>query len=481
MAGPSSVSSKSSSTSTSNTSKSAESKSKSDSSSQTKSNDDASSSTTADKLASSDTSADSIKNKPTTEEKLSGVGSLDAAVRGASSTAKDAANDDSNTKVGGKVDKKVDTNKTDSKANEDSGSDTDTNIAPIASGAGRAVRGELSNPALKASGAYEAYKDLGADQLAGPDDIRLKQLKRGVDASNNEFKNIVESADVPDSKTYGRAKGPGSIFAKMNQQDLKIGGLDDLSATRIDVTVTKPGMVDVYGAQSQAAATVGDDLSLNKDFIKNPTRAGYSGRLHSNLTDASGLTHELQVGTKDLSAFIDKGLATKGGDTISVHDALYKSDVYGIPADKALKKDYANLMQDITKANKAGQEMADVADLNQRVTKFYSEVESILPEKLNTAPEPTLSSRAQLGNKLNKGFGALGVVGGGLQTYSGVSTLANGGDKVEGVADVVAGNAGIVSGGAMMVGRLGLGMLAPEMAMLKKASLVQSKQARVLR
>ncbi|MEL6186349.1 MAG: hypothetical protein AAFU79_17125 [Myxococcota bacterium] len=64
----------------------------------------------------------------------------------------------------------------------------------------------------------------------------------------------------------------------------------------------------------------------------------------------------------------------------------------------------------------------------------------------------TLPARAAV-----ESFGVLGVVGGGLQAANGVSTLANGGDKVEGVADVGAGTVGVVSGAAMVGGRLALG------------------------
>jgi len=80
--------------------------------------------------------------------------------------------------------------------------------------------------------------------------------------------------------------------------------------------------------QAKVSKVVGDDLQLNKNFIERPKRAGYTGRLHSNLVEPNGLTHELQIGMKDLSNFIDHQLTTTGGDKITVHDTFdYNSGV----------------------------------------------------------------------------------------------------------------------------------------------------------
>ena len=278
-----------------------------------------------------------------------------------------------------------------------------------------------------------------------------------MEPKNEAFEAKIGAAEVRGAGVNARVKTEFSTYSKVQGQDLTLGQLDDLSAARIDVDVTKPDMADVYDAQAKVSKSVGDDLQLNKNFIEKPTRAGYSGRLHSNLVEPNGLTHELQIGTKDLSKFIDHQLSTTGGDKITVHDALYKSETYGVPVDKSLQKEYSGLMKTITRTNKAGQEVVDVTSLSQRVDNFYSNVENSLPEKLNSPTDPVLSPRAKVGNMVGKGFGALGAAGGGLQAHNGVDALVNGGDKIEGVADVGAGTSGVVSGVALMTGRVAIG------------------------
>lgn len=342
------------------------------------------------------------------------------------------------------------------------GQDDFVNLNPLAGPAAMAGRREFNGIPLTQDGAYKAYKGLSADDLAGPDDIRLRQLNRAVAKENvavvRKLSDAAEASGV-DAKVYGRAKTPFSTFGKLREGGTPhIGDIKDLSGARIDIDPSQPGYKEFYRAQEAAQETVGDGLKLKQDYIAKPNKWGYTGRIHSTVKGADGLTHEVQVGSRDLSRFIDDKLTTAGGDKISLHDATgYKGKIHGVELPPHLEKEYAPLMKRITDANAAGKKVSDVPELQRDIQNYRRAVEEALPPKLKQPPAPKLSTAARAGNVATKGFGVLGVVGGGLQAANGVSTLANGGDKVEGVADVGAGTVGVVSGAAMVGGRLALG------------------------
>jgi hypothetical protein len=342
---------------------------------------------------------------------------------------------------------------------KDKPSVTDAN--PLAAPAGMAARREFNGAPLRTSDAYDAYKNMTADSFAGPDDIRLRQLNRAATAENvglvRRLDQAVQGAGV-EADVYGRAKTPFSTFGKLREADgVRIDDIKDLSGARVDITPRAPGFQEYYRAQDAAQGAI-PELQLKKDYIQKPNPWGYTGRIHHTAEAASGMTHEVQVGSKDLSQFIDKKVTTAGGDKIGVHDATgYKGQIYGARVPPHLEGRYTELMGRITEANKAGKAVADVPELQRDLNQFYKAVEEALPAKLNGPPAPELSRTAKAGNIAGKGLGVLGVAGGGLQVANGVSTIANGGDKVEGGADIVAGGGSMVSGGAMIAGRMALG------------------------
>ena len=340
--------------------------------------------------------------------------------------------------------------------------DNFVNLNPLAGPAAMASRREFNGIPLRTSDAYKAYQNLTADDLAGPDDIRLRQLNKAVSRENaTVVRQLTDAADGAgvDAKVYGRAKTPFSTFGKLREKPgVTIGNIKDLSGARIDIDPTKADFAEYYKAQDAAQDALGDGLKLKQDYIKKPNPWGYTGRIHSTVKGTAGLTHEIQVGSADLSDFIDGKLKTSGGDKIALHDVTdYKGKIHGVSLPKNLEDQYAPLMKRITEANAAGKKVADVPELQRDIANYRKAVEEALPPKLKKPPAPELSRTARIGNVATKGFGVLGVAGGALQTANGVSTLANGGDKVEGVADIGAGTTGVVSGAAMIGGRLALG------------------------
>jgi len=325
-----------------------------------------------------------------------------------------------------------------------------------------AARREFNSAPLRSRDAFKAYKDLTADSFAGPDDIRLRQMSRQAQRQNVDLvRNLSKQAKangVDDVMIYGRAKTPFSTFGKLREAPgTTVGSIKDLSGARIDVNPNKPNFQQYYKAQGAAEDLLGDSMKLKQDYIKKPNGWGYTGRIHHHIKGGNGLTHELQIGSRDLSGFIDKKLTTAGGDAIKLHDATgYKGELYGVKVPKHMQGQYTALMDDITTANKAGKAVGDVPELQARLNNFYKAAGEALPENLNKPPPADLSKTAKTGGKIAKGLGALGVVGGGFQVADGVNQLQKG-KIVEGGADVTAGAGSMVAGGAMMAGRVALG------------------------
>ncbi len=321
------------------------------------------------------------------------------------------------------------------------------------------VRREFNHAPFSAENAYQAYRGLTADDFAGPTDMRLSQLERATRTENFALKQNLNSAFPEQSITVdGRAKTPTSTFGKLREADgVRIGDINDLSGLRVDVDPLNPDFADVYDAQSRVQNRLGDGLNIKQDYIQQPNRWGYTGRVHSTLTSPNGLTHEVQVGTKDISRFIETDLRNSSGQRISLHDATgYKGQIYGVDLPDSMQSRYTELMGNIKQTNALGETVSSTPQLHDDIDQFRHSVEEALPDRI-TAPEPNLSTRARIGNLAGQSMGVLGMVGGGFQTANGVQTLASGGDRVEGAADVTAGTTGIVSGGALMTGRIALG------------------------
>jgi hypothetical protein len=257
---------------------------------------------------------------------------------------------------------------------------------------------------------------------------------------------------------YGRAKDPFSIYGKLREAPgTQLRSIKDLSGIRMDLDPTKPGFSQYYKAQNSAEDLFGNSMQLKQNYIKKPNAWGYTGRIHNHISSPTGLTHELQIGSKDLSKFIDKKLVTPGGHTIKLHDATgYKGQIYGVKIPKHLEGQYTQLMGKITDANRSGKTLSQVPKLQAQVDDFYRQVQSGLPNKLGAPPAPTISKAARVKNFAGKGMGVLGVVGGGFQIAGGIDELKQG-KTVEGGADIAAGTGGIVSGAAMIGGRVALG------------------------
>ena len=270
------------------------------------------------------------------------------------------------------------------------------------------------------------------------------------------------SADVAVS---GRAKTPFSTFGKLREDSpvgstspSTIGDIKDLSGVRVDVIPTNPDFADLYRANDDVSNVLGPDLALKQDYIAQPNSWGYTGRIHSLLSEPGGLTHEVQVGTPDITRFIDGKLTTPRGDEIALHDVTgYKGEIYGTSIPSELQDQYSQQLSQITETNRAGQSIADVPAVQSDVNRYVNAVKATLPDTLATPPQAELSTRARVGNAAGRALGPLEIVGGGFQAVNGVQDWRSGGDRVEAGVDVVSGTSSVVSGVAITTGRIALG------------------------
>lgn len=328
---------------------------------------------------------------------------------------------------------------------------------------GHVVRGEMHGAPLKASAAIDAYKGMTAADFAGTDDLRLKQISRVAGHENGamvqEMKTALARNGITDVDVYGRAKTPQSMFGKLVETDgMTVGQIKDLSGLRIDTH--QAGVDEIQRVRGAVTETFGDALTHKKDYVAHPNppeKGGYAGRVHDLVDGTAVPEHELQVGHKDSSRFIDGKVRNASGEARSLHDLTgFKGELHGVKVPPELQGEYMALMKDISRNNAAGGTLADSPDLAARVAKFRTEVQAQLPAKFAAPPDPKLAGAARLRNAAARGLGVVGVAGGGLQYYNGLEEL-RAGKTPEGMADVGGGVTNMAAGGAMIAGRVALG------------------------
>lgn len=119
--------------------------------------------------------------------------------------------------------------------------------------------------------------------------------------------------------------------------------------------------------------------SAVKDYNKKPNPWGYTGRVHMFEMGGAEIVSEIQVGSKDLSAFIEKKFSMRDGSLIELHDLTgYKGQLYGkaIPGD--LQSDYTRLIRKITDVNRGGSNLAGVPQVQAEVDAYFGRVQRFL-------------------------------------------------------------------------------------------------------
>lgn len=335
-------------------------------------------------------------------------------------------------------------------------------LAPLSPAAGMAARGEFRGAPLRPGDALRSYSGFGAEDFVGPDDIRLRQIHKVAGTENAALQSAMREAlaarGIDGVKVYGRAKSVESLYGKLLEKPGEtIGNIKDISGTRADILVNRPGYAQHYQVQEAMQGGLGEGYELGKNYIKKPNPWGYTGRMHDFYKGQNVPVHEIQIGSSDLSQFIDWQAANATGQKRSIHDLTgYKGDLYGTKLSPTLEQQYPRLMREIAENDATGHTVAQNPELQAKVDGFKGQVQEGLPSEFLPKPEAPVSRWTQLKRLAGKGLGALGVLGGGLQAWAGAKEL-QGGKTAEGVADVSGGLANVASGGAMLLGRAALG------------------------
>lgn len=341
-------------------------------------------------------------------------------------------------------------------------SDAGEAATPLTPAAGMAARGEFRGAPLRHGDALRAYADFGAGDFVGSDDMRLKQITRVAARENralqNSMANILNMEDVSDFKVGGRAKSPASLYGKLLEKPGEtIGNIKDISGTRVDIHANQPGFAQHYRVQEALQTGLGEEYSLGKNYIDHPNPWGYTGRLHDFYKGRNVPTHEVQIGSADLSEFIDWKVINAGGEARSVHDMTgYKGELYGTKIAPELEAEYPHLMRGIAANDGAGQSVAQNPELQTKISNFRAAVKEGLPPQFPKVSPAKLSQWTLLKRLAGRGLGGLGLIGGGMQAWQGASELQHG-EAVAGIADVGGGLANVGAGGAMLLGRAALG------------------------
>lgn len=123
-------------------------------------------------------------------------------------------------------------------------------LNPLVGPTGMAARREFNGIPFRSKDAYQAYKGMTADSLAGPDDIRLRQLKNSLQIVNDSHTSQLREVPGIDGQVGGRAKTPFSTFGKLRETpDTTIGQIKDLSGLRVNLNPSQPDFQEYYKTQ----------------------------------------------------------------------------------------------------------------------------------------------------------------------------------------------------------------------------------------
>jgi len=249
-----------------------------------------------------------------------------------------------------------------------------------------APRGEALKNVLvdeEAAGGLQSYKNLTAKDFSSASDPRLEQIRRIADRDNREVAEALRVAlakrGIENVEIQQRTKSAASILGKLQETPGQtIGGVKDLSGIRINIkNVNQPG----FKQHDEIMAAIKEVIQTNKikDYNQTPNEWGYTGRVHAFTESQRGVSSEIQVGSRELSQFIEAKFMTNSGKLVEVHDLTgYKGYLYGKPLPQDLQTRYTQLIGEIGRANGAGKNAAEVPELKAGIQAFQRDVQAFL-------------------------------------------------------------------------------------------------------
>lgn len=231
----------------------------------------------------------------------------------------------------------------------------------------------------------ERYKELRATDFSGVDDPRLHEIAEVARLENGEvatrIRGALEKAGVQDVEIQFRAKSLHSILGKLQETPgMQIKDIKDLSGVRINIA----RMREANFAQYEKIKIViqqefGIPDAAVKDYNQKPNPWGYTGRIHLFELGEADVFSEIQVGSKDLSNFIEKRFPLRNGKVIELHDLTgYKGQLYGKELPQDLQAEYTRLIGRITMVNASGNDLASAPEVSAEVDAYFTRVQAVL-------------------------------------------------------------------------------------------------------
>lgn len=332
------------------------------------------------------------------------------------------------------------------------------------------VRGELDKLHWGVHEVRRAYQNFRLHDFIGPDDLRLAHLHKSAESYGKSVIRTIRSAlkeeSLESAKVYGRAKSPLSIFLKLVKNEHKfledgirrlyqLGDIFDFYAIRIDLDVTRPNFEDYYRIKSKVEELFPHFKIEPRNYLVADSDSGYRGRLHLILRDLkkNGFGLEIQIGSKDMSSICDMKVTNASGQTISLHDASYKSKLLGINFLKELREREIALMRELTAWNGLGKKLSESFDLQGKLEAFRKMVENALPSHFPKTPPFKLSDFNKLLRWMGKIPGPLSFIEGITEVNEGTSEFFQL-PSFSSLTKVGVGTMNFLSGAAIMTGQV---------------------------
>jgi len=231
----------------------------------------------------------------------------------------------------------------------------------------------------------DRHGELTAADFTGIDDPRLREIGATASQENEEvaqrLQEALERAGVKDIEVQFRGKSLKSILGKLQETPgMKIKDIKDLSGIRVNITQLSETNFAQY---NQIKTVIQDEFGIPdaaiKDYNAKPNPWGYTGRIHLFDPGGAGVYSEIQVGSKDLSAFIEKKFKLPNGSTMELHDLTgYKGQLYGKAIPAELQTEYTRLIKRVTDVNKAGSNLAQAPGAQAEVDAYFAKVQAFL-------------------------------------------------------------------------------------------------------
>lgn len=230
----------------------------------------------------------------------------------------------------------------------------------------------------------QPYKDHTAKDFTSAQDPKLLAIREIADHDNRQVAEALRAAfearGIKNVEIQQRTKSAASILGKLTEKEnVKLSDIKDLSGIRINIKdVNQPG----FKQHDEIVAVIKEVVQASKvkDYNKVPNEWGYTGRVHVFTESARGVSSEIQVGSRELSQFIEtKFTMPNGGPPMEVHDLTgYKGQLYGKSLPEPLQRQYTELISEIGRANGAGNNAADVPALKSSIDAFKNDVQDFL-------------------------------------------------------------------------------------------------------